>query len=77
MDKKEKLTKDQLIEKINNERQTFKTALMQKDEECAQRVAQVRQVADMVIGSLIKVFGCQQGDEYFIDMKIPKEKMQL
>ena len=77
MDKKEKLTKTQLIEKINNERITFKRALEQKDEECARMVAQVRQVADMVIGLMVVAYGNQIGDEYFLDITPPNTPMAV
>lgn len=75
MDKKEKLTKNQLIEKINNERQTFKTALLQKDEELAANIAKVKQVSNMVIGHLAQQYGVPEGDEYILDIDIPREPM--
>lgn len=73
-DRKETLTKAELIEKINNERQTFKQALLDKDEECQRALAAVKRVSDMVIGSLISGYGAEKGNEYSIEIDIPKDK---
>lgn len=74
-DKKEKLTKAQLIEKINNERITFKRALEDKDKECEAAVAQVKKAADMVIGTLTEGYGCERNGEYIIEIPRPKKPM--
>lgn len=76
-DKKTKLTKDQLIDKINNERQTFKRALQDKDKETQAQVAQVRQVADLILGKVCMTFGVQQGDEYIIEIEKPTDLLAV
>lgn len=77
-DKKEKLTKQQLIEKINNERQTFKTLLEGKDkaheQQTAAAVASVRRVADQVISRFIRSFGQLKDDEYVLDIPAPDQQ---
>ena len=71
-DKKEKLTKEELIEKINNERITFRNALEKKDEECRQTCSAVRRVADMVMARVVRSFGTPRGDDGEIVLDIPK-----
>lgn len=75
MDNKTKLTKAQLIEKINLERETFRIQLKKKDDECDRALAQIRHVSDMVIGRLVQTCGMQKGDDYVIEIAKPDEPM--
>lgn len=70
-DKKWNLTKEELIKKINDERQTFQMALEHKDKEAAAAVAAVRKVCDQVIARVIRCFGRQVGDEYVLEIPVP------
>jgi len=72
-DAKENLTKEELIEKINSERQTFKMALEARDEDKRRAIAQVRHLADLVIARILQSYGEQTGDEYVLDIPRPKE----
>ena len=72
MDKKEKLTKEQLIEKINNERQTFSRSRDDMIARHASEVAAVRHLCDMVLARVVQSYGEQQGEEYVLDIPMPR-----
>lgn len=74
-DQKEKLTKEELIEKINNERRAFSELHERmkeaKDKEAAAAVVAVRRVADQVISRFIRSFGQEKDGEYVLDIPVP------
>lgn len=76
-DRKEKLTKQQLIEKINNERQTFKTLLESKDkaheQQTAAAVTSVRKISSQLISRFVRSFGQKKDDEYVLDIPAPDQ----
>lgn len=71
-DAKEKLTKEQLIEKINNERITFTNILQQQDKRHADEIAHVQMVSNMVLARVITAFGHQEGDEWVLEIRKPE-----
>lgn len=70
-DKKEKLTKAQLIQKINDERVTFQMAREHQQQETDKAIAAVRRVADQVIARFVRSFGQEKGGEYVLDIPVP------
>jgi len=72
MDKKEKLTKEQLIEKINNERQVFSRTRNDMITRHASELAKVRHLCDMVLARVVQSYGDQTGDEYVMDIPVPR-----
>lgn len=71
MDKKERLTKEQLIQKINDERITFQMAREHQQQETDKAIAAVRRVADQVIARFVRSFGQEKDDEYVLDIPVP------
>ena len=71
-DKKEKLTKAELIKKINDERITFQMAREHQQQETDKAIAAVRRVADQVIARFVRSFGQKKDDdEYVLDIPVP------
>ena len=70
-DKKERLTKAQLIQKINDERQTFQMAREHQQQETDKAIAAVRRVADQVIARFVRSFGQKKDGEYVLDIQVP------
>jgi hypothetical protein len=66
------LTKEQLIEKINNERQVFSRTRNDMITRHASEVAIVRRLCDMVLARVVQSYGEKQGEEYVLDIPIPR-----
>jgi len=78
-DKKEDLTKEQLIEKINNERTAFarlhEDMIEAKEREKLTAVAACRHVCDLIIARVVQSFGLPVPgtDEYQLDIPKPEQ----
>ena len=71
-DKKEDLNKEQLIEKINAERETFARILTEKDEQIQAATQHAQFLSNLVLSRVIRSYGEMQGDEYVLDIPSPQ-----
>lgn len=70
-DKKLDLTKEELIEKINNERETFREANRYREQHKMDLANAVRRSADLLIARIVQAYGTLEGDEYVLDIPKP------